>query len=543
MSQLVSYFLSQDILVSPDFLPLSVDCESFFSVLSKQSSDLPLVLTHDLYLVFSHIQKSVDVDWFAFDSSRVCFERGGDRLLYSSFLELLDFYMSDDQKMVLSTIEMPAVEVVSEETVVPELDRRVTAVSYEAAHAVKKTVSDFVGLFRARYEALKKILLGRGELASAVSISRLSHKPERESVCIIGLVVEKRVTKNENILLTLEDPSGSFNVLLNKTKEELITFGRDVVLDEVLGVVGVLGRGIIFANSVFSPDVPLSHELKKAPDEAYAAFITDVHFGCSLFYEEEFATFVNWLKGEYGTVRQRAIASRVKYLFISGDLIEGVGIYPGQEHDLALVDVVDQYALAAKYLSQIPTHITIILCAGNHDAMRIAEPQPIFDPTYAAPLFSLPNLMMVSNPSIVTIHASEDFAGFDVLMYHGFSFPYYADTVPSLAAAGGLERCDLIMQYLLQKRHLAPAQGSTLYLPDGEHDPLVIAKVPDFFISGHIHFLSTSSYRNVTLINAGCWAAQSDYQAKMGMVPNPCKVVLANLATRDVRVMDFMQNG
>ncbi len=48
----------------------------------------------------------------------------------------------------------------------------------------------------------------------------------------------------------------------------------------------------------------------------------------------------------------------------------------------------------------------MIICPGNHDAMRIAEPQPELYRDFAAPLYELPNAIMVSNPSIVNIGSS-----------------------------------------------------------------------------------------------------------------------------------------
>ena len=114
--------------------------------------------------------------------------------------------------------------------------------------------------------------------------------------------------------------------------------------------------------------------------------------------------------------------------------------------------------------------------------MRIAEPQPVLSKEFAEAIWKLPNVVMVSNPSTVRIGKTRDFEGFDFLMYHGYSYDYYADNVESirLLEPSISDRIDLIMKLLLQKRHLAPTHTSTLYLPDTEMDPLVIRKVPDF---------------------------------------------------------------
>src|SRR5574342_1336167 len=74
---------------------------------------------------------------------------------------------------------------------------------------------------------------------------------------------------------------------------------------------------------------------------------------------------------------------------------------------------------------------------------------------------------------------------------------------------------DLIMKFLLKRRHLAPTHTSTLYVPDTKKDPLVIEKVPDFFLSGHIHKSVTANYRNTTLICGSCWQGKTLFQEKV----------------------------
>lgn len=147
---------------------------------------------------------------------------------------------------------------------------------------------------------------------------------------------------------------------------------------------------------------------------------------------------------------------------------------------------------------------------------------------------------MVSNPAVVNIHKKEDFVGFDVLMYHGFSFPYFADIVEDIRSKGGQKRPDLLMKFLLQKRHLSPTHTSNLYIPDKNQDPLVIENIPDFFITGHIHRVSSSDYRNVTMINCSSWLAETEYQVKVGLRPQPARVPIINLQTREVKIMNFL---
>ncbi len=416
---------------------------------------------------------------------------------------------------------------------------RVTIVKSYLKEPKKQDVQSFVHYFRKRYETLRKMLESRLELQNSISINRLAHKQEGESVSLIGIITDKTFTKNGNIVIHLEDLTGITRIIATKTKEELFATASDLVLDEVIGVTGMTGKGIIFCNNLYFPEIPISHELKKAPDEAYVAFISDIHFGIKNFLADEFIKFTQWLKGEYGSPQQREMAQKVKYLFVTGDVVEGIGIYPGQEDDLAIQDITAQYDEAARYFRMIPEHIQIILCGGNHDAIRISEPQPPLDKKFAKALHELPNILMVSNPSVINIHASDGFPGFNVLMYHGYSVYYLAGNIPSIRAKGGQDRIDLIMQFLLQRRHLAPSHGSNLYIPDTEEDPLVISAIPDIFVTGHIHQIVAANYRNVTLINSSCWVTQSENQAKRGIVPRPARIPLVNLQTREVKIMNF----
>ena len=400
----------------------------------------------------------------------------------------------------------------------------------------KRSYQDFVGHFNRRLEQIGGILRQRQELSAPQSIARLKAD---QRVAIIGIVWEKRETKNGHIILELEDQTGRINVLLSKNKQELIDQGKDIMLDEVIGISGQCGGDIVFADNIYFPDVPVTHELKKSPDDTFAIFMSDLHFGNKDFFYKEFDFFIKWLHGKAGSDAHKQVAKKVKYLFIAGDLIEGVGIYPGQENDLSIKDVKEQYNEFARHIAQIPSHIQIVMCPGNHEAGRLAEPQFNLYNDFAEEILALPNIHFVSNPSYVRIHRSKNFPGFSVLLYHGYSFIYYGNQVPSIFEKGGVNRPDLIMKYLLTRRHLAPTHTSNLYIPDPIEDPLVIRDVPDFFISGHTHHAVHDTYRGVTMINCSCWVPMTDYQRASGLTANPGKVPLVNLQTRQVKMMSL----
>lgn len=405
----------------------------------------------------------------------------------------------------------------------------------------KKSVQDFVQYFHARYKTMNKLLQQRGELQNLTSIARLQGKQDNDKVSLIAYVIDVQPTKNNHLFLILEDDTGRTNAIISKDKENVIAQAKDIVHDQILGFTGTSAKNTIFIDSIIVPDIPLTHEYKKSDEEAYVAIISDIHVGSDLFLEEEFKEFLAWIRGESGTPEQREQAAKTKYLIVAGDMVDGVGIYPKQDEELKIPDIYGQYEKFAELLEQVPQDKKIIMIPGNHDAGRLSEPQLPLNPEWAPRLHALPNLTSLSNPCMVRLHTTPKTPGFDFLIYHGYSYDYYGDVVESIRTSGKniSERVGPIMEYLLKQRHLAPSHGSTLYVPDKEEDPLIINRIPDFFISGHIHKVSIRQYRGTSLISSSCWQAKTPFQEKVGHEPEPCKVPLINLKTRAITLLDF----
>ncbi len=396
----------------------------------------------------------------------------------------------------------------------------------------KPDIDDFIKHFRNRFVKLRGILNSHSNLTNLVSINKISGN--RQGISIIGMVSEKRVTKNGNILLTLEDLTDSIKILINKNREELYKKCEDISIDSVIGVKGSGSREIIFVNDVVFPDSVL-FKRKKSPEEEYVLFIGDFHYGSQLFLEENFKKFVEYLKGK---ISDDPEIKKIKYIFVVGDIVSGVGVYPNQESQLNVKDLESQFKGISDLLSQIPKDIQIIICPGNHDGVRIMEPQPIFDKKYAWPIYELENVKVVTNPSYITFGIKDNFSGFNLLMYHGFSFPFYSDNVPSLITADAINSPDKIMKYLLKNRHLAPTHSSVQYYPF-EEDPLLINDIPDIFFAGHTHKMAVSYYNNILLISCSSWESISSYQERLGNKPDFCKVPMFNLKTREIKILDF----
>jgi DNA polymerase II small subunit len=397
---------------------------------------------------------------------------------------------------------------------------------------------DFVSYFNCRFRELEKILRNRQELSGVTSISRLNSKTEREQVAAIGMVKEKAQTHSGKIIIHLEDMTGLIKVMVDPGKQEAFEVAKSVVPDEVIGVTGMLGNRMIYCNAVLLPDVPLMRSVKKSDMPGYAAFLSDLHIGSKQFLKDEFEKFIRWVNSP-DDERHGEIIRNLRYIFIVGDLVDGVGIYPAQENELEITDIYEQYRECARYLAMIPSSIKLVLCAGNHDAIRMSEPQPALYREYCKPLHELPNATIVSNPSIVNIHAAGGFPGFDVLLYHGYSFDYYIQNVDEIRNNGGYDRADLVMRFLLQRRHLSPTHTATLYVPDPNRDHLVIDHIPDFFVTGHIHKTAVSKYRNISLICGSCWQGKTAFQERVGHHPEPARVPVVNLQTRETKILRF----
>jgi DNA polymerase II small subunit len=442
----------------------------------------------------------------------------------------------------LSGLEIIKPSIISSEVIAEQSSSNVSNIKLlhkPAPLPNKREVGHFVSYFSSRYKQLEAILKNRTDLANILSISRLKAKKDRDQVSIIGIVRTKDLTKNNNIILSVEDLTGEIKVLINKTNQELLETAKNIVEDEVIGVVGVNGDNILFSNCIIQPDIPLDKEFKKHDVEEYAVFLSDIHVGSKYFLKEEFNKFLSWIRCETGNEKQRTIAKKVKYIFVAGDIVDGVGIYPNQENELEIFDIHDQYKAAAELFSKIPSNITIIIGPGNHDAVRLAEPQPELSTTYASALYNLKNVIQVPNPAFLNICSSDSFSGFDILLYHGYSFDHYVANVDLIRLGGGYDRADLIMKFMLKRRHLAPTYKSTLFIPEIDYDGLVIDKIPDFFVTGHIHKTAVSSYRNVTLICGSCWQAKTTFQEKVGHHPEPARVPIVNLKTRKMSILNF----
>ncbi|WP_462316239.1 DNA-directed DNA polymerase II small subunit [Methanobrevibacter sp.] len=372
-------------------------------------------------------------------------------------------------------------------------------------------LENLISYFKSRYEKLANILSRRPELRNYTKIADIDDG--MDSLSLILMVREIRSSKNGHKIVEFEDDTGNISILFSNKNEELFAEAEKLVRDEVVGVIANKSSdaGFAFGQQIINPGV-LSIPEKKM--DFGIVFLSDVHIGSLTFLEDAFQRFIDWINCEAGDEEQRRVAEDVKYLIIGGDIVDGIGVYPNQDKELAIKDITEQYNEAARFLGNIRSDIKIIIAPGNHDASRVAEPQPAVPEEYAKALYELDNVEFISNPGVVSLD------GINVLIYHGRSFDDLVMAIKSFE----YERSDEIMIELLQKRHLAPIYGERTPLASELEDYLVIDEIPDVFHTGHIHINSYKKYKGVHLINSGTFQTQTEFQKIYNINPTPAEV-------------------
>jgi DNA polymerase II small subunit len=393
------------------------------------------------------------------------------------------------------------------------------------------SIKEYLEYFRDRFERMGKILRKRIDAKNAIPISVALKTPVKSKVNVIGMVTEK-IESKDRLFIKIEDLETSATVLLPQNgSREIIAKARSLLLDQVICVSAIKGKNdLLIGKDIILPEVPRK-TTHKASMPIYAALTSDLHVGSKEFMEKEFNRFVLWLKGKYGNKNLRDIAGHIKYLVIAGDIVDGIGIYPGQMEELTIKDIYEQYRKAAKLLEQIPEYIEIIVIPGNHDASRKALPQPALPKEYAEPLYEMGKIHSLGSPCSVSLH------GVELLLFHGRSL----DDVAAVAPNARFDTPDNSMKLLLQGRHLAPIYGERTPISPENQDFMVIERIPDIFHAGHVHVLKCNSYRGTLIVNSGAWQRQTNFQKKMGLVPTPGIVPIVNLQTSKIATLDFTE--
>lgn len=378
-------------------------------------------------------------------------------------------------------------------------------------------INDFAQYFRSRYLSLRRLLEKRHDFGRAMDISR-AMSLDRE-VKVAGIVYECSTTKNGHTMVTIEDDTGSTKVFISK---DSALSGESFVNDEVIGVLGKpnMQRTMIIPERIFRPDIPKQHTWEPSDSTSKIAFLSDVHVGSSTFLEDDWHRMIKWL-------RQNSVEQGINYLVFPGDVVDGIGVFPDQDKELNIADIDQQYEKLAEYLKEIPDHIKMVVHPGNHDAARLAEPQPALNLRFTKNFDS--NILMVANPVYLNV---EDRI---VQTYHGKSMDDWIAAVQNLTYDNPLN----VMKQMCVRRHLAPIYGQKNALAPEKKDYMVMEFIPDIFVSGHVHGAGQEIYNGVRMINASTWQSQTEYQKQHNFNPDPGIMPVVDLGTGQIRMHNF----
>ncbi len=380
-------------------------------------------------------------------------------------------------------------------------------------------INDFAAYFQSRYRAIRKIIERRRDFGFCTSIKKA--KESRMECRIVGMVYDKSTTKNGHTMLTIEDETDTAKVLISKDSP----LSNEVfVNDEVIGFLikqSDKNSAFLIPDKIYRPDIPRDNRWEQEDLVSKIAFLSDVHVGSTTFLESAWKRMTSWL-------RENSVKEEINYLVFPGDVVDGIGVFPDQDRELNILDIYDQYEKLSEYLKDIPDHIKMVVHPGNHDAARLAEPQPALNKAFTKSFDS--SIMMVGNPVYMSVE------GRTLLTYHGKSMDDWIAGVRGMSYEDPLK----VMRFMCATRHLAPIYGQRNALAPEKRDYLVMEYVPDIFVSGHVHGAGQEIYNGVRMINASTWQSQTDYQKMHNFNPDPGIMPVVSLSDGAIRMHSFM---
>ena len=393
-------------------------------------------------------------------------------------------------------------------------------------------ISDMQSCFRSRLSQIREMMLSGGVLPrrpmrnSEAWRNRRRYNSKDYEITIVGLASDVKWARTGSLMFVLEDETTQIGCVLKPPSDAApLHASLDGLMDdEIVGVSGFFTSGDrdprLIVLDIHKP--PLSnHSKAQAPhDQAVsAAFLSDVHFGSKTFLQPQWDKMIHWFKND-------PLARTVKYFVLSGDGVDGVGIYPGQERHLTVKDLFRQYGELAAMLEEVPDWVDVVMLPGNHDAVRPAEPQPALDPEVQQ---DYSNTVFVGNPCDFSLH------GVRVLSYHGKSIDDFVATLRSVTYS----KPEMAMKAMLERRHLAPSWGGKTPLSPEPEDRLVIPVVPDIFVTGHVHGHFVGDHKGTLMVHSSTWQDQTDFQRMLGFHPKPCILTIVNLHTYATESVHF----
>ena len=394
-------------------------------------------------------------------------------------------------------------------------------------------IVDMQSCFKSRLNQIREIMLNHRSLPrrpitnSEAWRNRGRYNSKDLEITIVGLAGDVRWTRTGSMRFVVEDEFSQIPCILKPPSDAtpLHPSLDGLMNDEIVGISGWFlsgeGEPIFFVRDIHKPPLGNHSKAQSGQDSAVsAAFLSDVHFGSKTFLHTQWEKMIHWFNND-------PLARTVKYFVLSGDGVDGVGIYPGQERHLTITDLFNQYGELARMLEEVPDWVDVVMLPGNHDAVRPAEPQPALDPEVQQ---DYSNTTFVGNPCDFSLH------GVRVLSYHGKSIDDFVATLRSVTYS----KPEMAMRGMLERRHLAPSWGGKTPLSPEPEDRLVIPVVPDIFVTGHVHGHFVGDHKGTLMVHSSTWQDQTDFQRMLGFQPKPCILTVVNLHTFATESINFI---
>lgn len=166
-------------------------------------------------------------------------------LIQPEALEKLKTLGKKDIEIIFEKTKEEKILVLSEDFIEKTLGKTSIRILKSFEPIESQTLESLVELLNERYKTLQEILLRKLELTNVVSINKCSSG----KVTIIGMIKDLK-EKKENLILELEDTTGTLQVLLPKLEKK-------PSLDDVVAVSGNINNNILFGEKIIYPDLPL----------------------------------------------------------------------------------------------------------------------------------------------------------------------------------------------------------------------------------------------------------------------------------------------
>ena len=113
--------------------------------------------------------------------------------------------------------------------------------------------------------------------------------------------------------------------------------------DDVVGVSGyfLVGEGdpIFFVQDIHLPPLGFLQKYIWRRQSGLSGFLSDTHVGSMTFLGPQWDKMIEWFNND-------PLNKTIKYFVLSGDGVDGVEIYPGQDRHLSIKDLFNQYSNA-----------------------------------------------------------------------------------------------------------------------------------------------------------------------------------------------------